>query len=82
MTIEAKFIEGPLSGETRALQRTDQFIKVAAVESPKHATPDTPSEFVSIKHHVYELDAVRLVLGDETVVFYHYIGLADQGELL
>lgn len=83
MTTVASFVGGgPLAGTQRTLEEVPDFIKSGKVEPPAHPSPDSPSSWPHILYHVYELDAVRLVLGDEARVFYHYIGIAHDGDLI
>ncbi len=81
MKYTASFYDGPIGNTTRAVEDDREFVRVDSFVPPRHPTPDEPSTFVEAQHHVYELQALRLVLGESTHLFYSYIGVAGEGEI-
>lgn len=77
----ANLIGGPKDKTQLSVLDAEQFLKFHGVDHPNHPTSQDPDSWVKISNHIYELDALRLVLGDEVQLFYHYIGVADGGEI-
>jgi hypothetical protein len=77
----ANLIGGPQDKRQYSVLEAEPFLKFQNVAPPAHPTSQEPDSWVKVYNHVYELDALRLVLGDEVSLFYHYIGIADEGEI-
>lgn len=77
MSITASFLGGPVAGQSRELEKESPFYYIVGTTLSHEFSGDNDSQFLTLVHHAYELETLRLVDGNETHLFYTYIGCRD-----